>query len=107
MKYTTYRHFIYALVFLHNNNIFRNSAPKCYHRYHKNDNPKSAKKSREKIMQRLFASFFLYLHHYAFCTFFVKFWEPFLKNGHFYFSKNVQNQKRPTNLEWHFFEGPY
>jgi hypothetical protein len=37
------------------------------------DNPKSAKKSTKKIMQRLFASFFWNLHHYALCTFFAKF----------------------------------
>jgi hypothetical protein len=48
-----------------------------------------------------------YLHHYALCTFFAKFSEPFLENGHFYFSKNVQNQKRPTNLDQPFFWDPY
>jgi hypothetical protein len=32
----------------------------------------------KKIMQRLFERFFWHLHHYAFCTFFAKFSEPFL-----------------------------
>ena len=61
----------------------------------------------KKIMQRHFALKNRYLKHYAFCTFFDKFWEPFLQNGHFYFSKNVQNQKRPSNLEPPFFRGLY
>jgi hypothetical protein len=58
-------------------------------------------------MQRHFALKKWVLQHYALCTFFAKFSEPFLQNGHFSFFKNVQNQKRPTNLEQPFFRGPY
>jgi hypothetical protein len=61
----------------------------------------------KKIMQPFFERFFSYLEHYALCTFFCKFYFPFFKNGHFYFFKNVQNRKRPKNLEMAFFEGPY
>jgi len=71
------------------------------------DNDFGADFFMKKIVQRLFERFFLYLHHYALCTFFAKFSEPFLQNGHFYFSKNVQNQKRPTNLDPPFFWDPY
>ena len=69
--------------------------------------PKWFSKLIKKIMQSFFASFFSYLQHYALCTFFCKFYFPFLKNGHFYFFKNVQNRKQPKNLEMAFFGGPY
>jgi hypothetical protein len=62
-------------------------------------------KKIKKIMQWHLELKNWYLHHYAFCTFFGKFWMPFLQNGHFSFFKNVQNQKRPTNLETPFFLG--
>jgi hypothetical protein len=67
-----------------------------------NDNRKSAEKLSKKIMQSIFALKFWNLHHHGVCTFFCKIYFPFFKNGHFYFSKNVQNRKPRMNLELPF-----
>ena len=57
------------------------------------------------FMQRLFASFFLYLQHHALCTFFAKFSEPFLKNGHFSFFQKCPKSKTANESRSTFFRG--
>ena len=57
------------------------------------------------FMQRLFASFFRHLDHYAFCTFFAKFLEPFLQNGHFSFFQKCPKSKTANESRSTFFLG--
>ena len=53
------------------------------------------------------------LHNFCICSimlsarFSTNFGSHFCKMDIFHFSKNVQNQKRPTNLDRPFFRGPY
>uniref|UniRef100_A0A6C0ESV3 Uncharacterized protein n=1 Tax=viral metagenome TaxID=1070528 RepID=A0A6C0ESV3_9ZZZZ len=56
-------------------------------------------------MQRLFERFFRHLHHDAFCTFFAKFSEPFLENGHFSFFQKCPKSKTANESRTTFFLG--